>query len=220
MTTNDVPSQPIRQMVRVLRWYGIADVPVLDAMARVPRHLFIPAGHRYDFDPYGDHPCPIGHGQTISQPFIVAHMTVLLSVSPGMRVLEVGTGCGYQAAVLLELGAAVRGLELVPELAEHAAGTLSSLGYSGFSVAAGDGYRGWPEGGPFDRIMVSCAPERVPEALLQQLSDKGRMVLPLGPMNSQRLVVIRKSGEGTSMTEDIPVRFVPMVPGRRAEGQR
>lgn len=212
----DLPIDRAKAMTRVLRWYGITDEPVLEAMARVPRHMFIPDTHSHDCDPYGDHPCPIGHGQTISQPFIVAHMTVLLSVKPGMRVLEVGTGCGYQAAVLLELGASVFGIELVRELSEHGARTLASLGYSGFRLMTGDGFGGWPEGGPFDRIIVSCAPERVPAVLVDQLSETGRMVLPVGPLHSQKLVVVQRDRGRSSFTPDLPVRFVPMVPGADA----
>ena len=128
-----------------------------------------------------------------------------------MRVLEVGSGCGYAAAVLLELGAEVFGIEAVPDLETHSERVLASLGYSGFHGLAGDGSLGWPGGGPFDRILVSCAPETVPKALVEQLADSGRMILPVGPLFDQRLVVLEKSSKGVTMTEDLPVRFVPMT---------
>ncbi len=206
-----VPPEEAARTVRVLRMYGLRDDRVIDAVSRVPRHLFIPGEFRETADPYGDHPCPIGHGQTISQPFVVAYMVSGLRVEPGMRVLEVGSGCGYAAAVLLELGAEVFGIEAVPDLETHSERVLASLGYSGFHGLAGDGSLGWPGGGPFDRILVSCAPETVPKALVEQLADSGRMILPVGPLFDQRLVVLEKSSKGVTMTEDLPVRFVPMT---------
>lgn len=201
----------VDSMLRTLGRYGIPHGPVLDAMARVPRHLFIPPEFRNTCDPYGDHPCPIGHGQTVSQPFIVAYMAGLLGVSPGMRVLEVGTGCGYLTAVLLEMGVAVFGIEIIGFFAEHAVRTLRSLGYSGFRIVTGDGSSGWPEGGSFDGILVSCAPRSIPESLVEQLGEGGRIVIPVGPPEEQRLVVIVKRGGRAVQTVDIPVRFVPMV---------
>jgi len=203
------------RMIKVLGMYGISDRVVLDAVSRVPRHLFIPEEHRFQADPYGDHPCPIGHGQTISQPFIVAYMTSMLGVKPGLRVLEVGTGCGYQTAVLLELEARVYSIELVPDLSEHSVGTLSALGYSGFRAAVGDGFKGWPSEQPFDRIIVSCAPVNIPETLVEQLADPGVMVLPVGPSHNQRLVRVKKEEGRVTVVEDIPVRFVPMISGGR-----
>ena len=220
MPISDDPGAPagrIDGMVRVLRGYGIDDESVIGAMSRVPRHLFIPRDHRADCDPYGDHPCPIGHGQTISQPFIVAYMVSGLGILPGMRVLEVGIGCGYQAAVLVELGVQVYGMDIIAELAEGADRTLASLGYSGFRVRTGDGFAGWPDEAPFDRIIVSCAPDRVPDALVEQLADPGLMILPVGFSWEQRLVRVRKQQGRLTFIEDLPVRFVPMVSGRGVE---
>ncbi|MFH1039101.1 MAG: protein-L-isoaspartate(D-aspartate) O-methyltransferase [PVC group bacterium] len=200
------------RMVRQLRQYGITDAKVLAAMGTVPRHLFIPATYRDASDPYGDHPCPIGHGQTISQPYIVAYMTEKLALKPGEKILEIGTGSGYQAAILAELGAEVFTIEIVPALAEHAKKVLAEQGYDGVQVLSGDGYRGWPEESPFDAIIVTCAPDEVPRVLIEQLKDGGRMILPLGAW-SQRLVICRKKGKEIEIEEDLPVRFVPMVHG-------
>jgi protein-L-isoaspartate(D-aspartate) O-methyltransferase len=201
-------------MVEQLRAYGIADSAVLEAMAEVPRHLFIPARFRSITAPYGDHACPIGHGQTISQPYIVAYMTGYISPRPGERILEVGTGSGYQAAVLAELGAEVYSIEIIPELADHARGVLEELGYDEVRVRTGDGYLGWPEHAPFDAVIVTCAPEEVPEALVEQLAPSGRMILPLGEADGmQRLVTLRKTPDGMEVREEMPVRFVPMVHG-------
>ncbi|MFO7627317.1 MAG: protein-L-isoaspartate O-methyltransferase [Candidatus Fermentibacteraceae bacterium] len=204
-------SVSVDSMLRTLRRYGIQGGPVMDAMARVPRHLFIPPEFRSTCDPYGDHPCPIGHGQTVSQPFIVAYMAGLLGLSPGMRVLEVGVGCGYLTAVLLEMGVAVFGIELIGFFAEHAARTLRSLGYSGYRIITGDGAAGWPGEESFHGILVSCAPRSVPEHLLKQLGDGGRMVIPVGPPDDQRLVIVDRRDGRAVQTRDIPVRFVPMV---------
>lgn len=204
-------SEPIGSMLRTLRRYGIPEGPVLDAMARVPRHLFIPPGLRNTCDPYGDHPCPIGHGQTISQPFIVAYMAGLLGAAPGMRVLEVGTGCGYMTAVLLEMGLEVYGIEVIGSFVSSAERTLRSLGYSGFRIVTGDGSAGWPQDGSFHGIVVSCAPRSVPDPLLKQLADGGRMVVPVGPPDDQRIITLERRGARTVLTPDIPVRFVPMV---------
>jgi len=201
-------------MVDQLRAYGIADSAVLEAMAQVPRHLFIPSRFRSITAPYGDHACPIGHGQTISQPYIVAYMTGYISPRPEERILEVGTGSGYQAAVLAEMGAEVYSIEIIPELADHARGVLGELGYDGVHVRTGDGYLGWPEHAPFDAVIVTCAPEEVPEALVEQLAPDGRMILPLGEADGmQRLVTLRKTPDGMEVREEMPVRFVPMVHG-------
>jgi protein-L-isoaspartate(D-aspartate) O-methyltransferase len=199
------------QMLSTLRWHGIRDARILAAMRAVPRHRFIPPSHR-GRDAYGDHPCPIGHGQTISQPFIVAHMSLRLEVRPGMRVLEVGTGCGYQAAVLAELGAVVFTIERVGPLAEYAREALAACGYDSVKVRAGDGYLGWPEEAPFDGVLAACAAPNVPQALVGQLADGGRMILPVGT-DLQRLVLLRRTGSDIEQNDDLWVRFVPMVPG-------
>lgn len=205
-----------REMTEMLRRYGIRDGRVLAAMRKVRRHQFIPAAFRRHGAAYGDHAWPIGHDQTISQPFIVAYMTEKLGVKSGERVLEIGTGSGYQAAVLAELAAAVYSVEIVPELARHARRVLAAEGYADrVHVLAGDGYRGWPEHAPFDAIIVTCAPEEVPPALVAQLKDNGRMILPAGSWAGQRLLILRKEGGQVRRSEDLPVRFVPMV---RAEG--
>lgn len=197
-------------MVAQLRKYGIQDERVLEVMGRIPRHRFIPAGVG-GCDPYGDHPCPIGHGQTISQPFIVAYMTARMNVQPGERVLEVGTGSGYQAAVLAALGAEVFSVEIVPALGLHAANQFRAQGLA-VHARVGDGYQGWAEEAPFDVIMVTCAPDAIPEGLVHQLRDGGRMVLPLGDQ-VQQLVVLRKRDGRVETEADLPVRFVPMVRG-------
>ena len=208
--TGDWPAER-GAMVNVLRVYGIKDERVLAAMAKVRRHIFIPEAHRNRRDAYGDHPCPIGRGQTISQPYIVAHMTEKINPKPGEKVLEIGTGSGYQAAILAECGADVYSIEIVPELAKHAREALASEGYKKVHVLTGDGYKGWPEHIPFDAIIVTCAPEDVPQALVDQLKDGGRMILPVGGIGYQRLVILRKNAGKIIQEDDLPVRFVPMV---------
>lgn len=197
-------------MVSVLRLYGIRDDRVLAAMRKVRRHVFIPEDYRNRRDAYGDHPCPIGHGQTISQPYIVAYMTEKITPKPGEKILEIGTGSGYQAAILAECGADVYSIELIPELAQHARAVLASEGYKKVHVLTGDGYKGWPEHSPFDAIIVTCAPEDMPQTLVAQLKDGGRMILPLGA-GFQRLVIMRKRDSKIVQEDDLPVRFVPMV---------
>ncbi len=192
----------------------ITNPQVLDAMRAVPRHLFIPAGARALA--YGDHPVPIGHSQTISQPYIVALMTQLLEPARSHRVLEIGTGSGYQAAVLSLLVREVVSLEIVPELARSASETLARLGYKNVTVHQADGYKGWPAGAPYDRIIVTAAPPEVPRALLDQLAPGGKLVAPVGQgWWSQELIVVDKGADGrTRRRPVIPVRFVPMVPGK------
>jgi protein-L-isoaspartate(D-aspartate) O-methyltransferase len=184
------------------------------AMARVPRHEFVPEWE-IPFA-YANRPLGIGHGQTISQPYIVAVMTDLLDLKEDDRVLEVGTGCGYQAAVLAETAGQVYTLESVPELAEQARFRLQRLGYRNVTVRVGDGYRGWPEEAPFDAIMVTAAPPDIPPALGEQLGTGGRMVIPVGRSNeTQMLYRCVKQADGTLSKEaKLPVAFVPMVEGR------
>jgi len=201
------------KMVGQLRAYGVKDPEVLRAMAKIRRHAFIPESHRDMRDAYGDHPCPIGHGQTISQPYIVAYMTEKLRPQKGEKILEIGAGSGYQAAVLAELGAAVFSIEIIPALARHARAALDAEGYAQVKVLEGDGYKGWPEHAPFDAIIVTCAPENVPQALVEQLREGGRMILPVGPQGDQRLVILRKKSGQPHREDDLPVRFVPMVQG-------
>ncbi len=201
-----------KAMVEDLRRYRIQDEHVIETMAKVRRHMYIPADLRDQVDPYGDHPCPIGYGQTISQPFIVAYMTQRIEVKPGMRILEVGTGSGYQAAVLAEMGADVYSIEIIPELAEHARKVLVAEGYTNVTVKCGDGYKGWPEHAPFDAIIVTCAPSEIPEALTAQLKEDGRMILPVGT-GVQQLVILEKHDGKFLEIPDMYVRFVPMVKG-------
>jgi len=201
-------------MVALLRKYDVKDEKVLAAMAKVRRHAYIPKKYRVA-SAYGDHPLPIGHRQTISQPYIVAYMTERMELKEGEKVLEIGTGSGYQAAILAELGLKVYSIEIIPELAEHARKALKAEGYKDVKVLAGDGYKGWPEHSPFDAVIVTCAPEQVPEALVEQLKEGGRMILPLGGRR-QRLVILRKKDGKVVMENDIGVRFVPMVKGKPA----
>ena len=208
-----------KAMVEVLRRYRIRDERIIEAMGKVRRHMYLPEALRHRVDAYGDHPCPIGHGQTISQPYIVAYMTQHIAPKPGMRILEIGTGSGYQAAVLAELGAEVYTIEIVPELAEHARRVLAAEGYTGVRVRCGDGYMGWPEEAPFDAIIVTCAPDAVPDALVAQLRDGGRMILPVGS-GVQRLVILEKEGGSVREIPDLFVRFVPMVEGGSAEDEK
>jgi protein-L-isoaspartate(D-aspartate) O-methyltransferase len=183
---------------------------VLDAMRRVDRSQFVTPGT--EIYAWENRPLPIGYGQTISQPFIVALMTDLLELKPDHRVLELGTGSGYQAAVLSELAAEVYTIEIVPELAESAAKRLSALGYENVSVRSGDGWHGWAEAAPFDRIIVTAVGEEIPPALIEQLTVGGRMVMPIGPQHGgQNLTVIDKTESGLERTEVLPVQFVPIT---------
>ena len=187
---------------------GVADRLTLRAMRQVPRHLFVPA--ESSSDAYADHPLPIGSGQTISQPYIVAFMTEALGLRGGERVLEIGTGSGYQSAVLATIAARVFSIEIVEPLAREARERLWKLGYANVEVRAGDGYEGWPEAGPFDAIIVTAAAPRVPEPLRQQLKEGGRLVLPVGEA-FQELIVITRRGDRFEERNLLPVRFVPMT---------
>ena len=190
---------------------GVEDPRVLDVMKVVERHKFVP--ERYSESAYKDGPLPIGYGQTISQPFIVAFMTENLKLEPSHKVLEIGTGSGYQAAVLSELCDHVYTIEIVDELANESAERLGRLGFNNITVRSGDGYKGWPEEAPFDRIMVTAAPEEIPELLTEQLAEGGVMVIPVGKQYEiQYLWVITKEADGSIKKEKIlPVRFVPMI---------
>ena len=190
---------------------GIEDQAVLGAMLAVPRHLFVPDEHRGRA--YGDHPLPIGHGQTISQPYIVAFMTELLDLAPGDRVLEVGTGSGYQAAVASMLADSVFSVEIVPELAAGAEARLAGLGVRDVRVRNGDGYFGWEEHAPYDAIFVTAAAGHVPPPLVQQLVPGGRMAIPVGgPFQLQNLVLVEKAADGSVTTRSVlPVQFVPLT---------
>jgi protein-L-isoaspartate(D-aspartate) O-methyltransferase len=187
---------------------GVRDPNVLAAMRTVPRHLFVPEDVRPQA--YADHPLPIGDGQTISQPYIVGLMSELLAVKPGDRVLEIGTGSGYQAAVLAAMGCQVYTIEIREALARSAADRLAALGYTSVQVRAGDGYAGWPEAAPFAGIIVTAAPERIPQPLVDQLAPGGRLVIPVGSFY-QQLKVLTKEAGGLSQRDVIPVRFVPMT---------
>jgi len=187
----------------------ITNARVLAAMRKVPRHEFVPEPLRAEA--YDDHPLPIGLGQTISQPYIVAFMTEQLEPKRTDRVLEIGTGSGYQAAVLAELVAEVYTIEIVEELANRAAADLKRLGYTNVHVRAGDGYKGWAEAAPFDSVIVTCAPEQVPQPLTDQLRNGGRMIIPVGPLWNQELVLLRKEGGKLEQHAVLPVQFVPMT---------
>jgi protein-L-isoaspartate(D-aspartate) O-methyltransferase len=181
---------------------------VLEAMATVPRHEFVPkVVSKYA---YWDEPLPIGYGQTISQPFIVAFMTEQLDPKPTDRVLEIGTGSGYQAAVLSRLVAEVYTVEIIEPLAKRAEADLKRLGYNNVRVLAGDGYQGWPDHAPFDAIIVTCAPDQIPQPLVEQLRDGGRMIIPVGPADNQQLYLLQKHGTKVEQQATLPVRFVPM----------
>ena len=212
-TQNDPNFDRLRKLMikNQLQSRGIRDDAVLKVMRSVERHNFVPENYRDRA--YSDGPLPIGHGQTISQPYIVAFMTEQLQVSSQHKVLEIGTGSGYQAAILGELAKHVFTIEIIPELAEGAKNILNHLSYKNITVRAGDGYKGWPEEAPFERIMVTAAPTEIPQTLIDQLAPGGRMILPVGAQFLvQYLWVIEKDDQGTVTKEKIlPVRFVPMV---------
>jgi protein-L-isoaspartate(D-aspartate) O-methyltransferase len=206
--TPDWDAQRSRMVESQLRARDIRDPRVLTAMREVPRHLFVPEAERENA--YADFPLPIGYSQTISQPYIVGFMTQALDVSPEHKVLEIGTGSGYQAAILGRLAREVYTIEIVEPLAERSRGLLQQLGFTNVHVRVGNGYLGWPEQAPFDRIMVTAAPEEVPPALVEQLKIGGRMAIPVGTI-SQELRIMRRTEKGMETIETLPVRFVPMT---------
>ena len=197
-----------RNLIDQLRSQGISNSTVLDAMLKVPRHKFVPSSQQHMA--YENRPLSIGHGQTISQPFIVGYMTEAASIAPGEKVLEIGTGSGYQAAVLAELAKEVYTIEIIPELAEGARSVLRELGYKNVQVKTGNGYEGWPEHAPFDAIVVTAAPDEVPQTLVNQLALRGKMVIPVGS-TFQEMVIITRDESGVVERRTIPVRFVPMT---------
>jgi protein-L-isoaspartate(D-aspartate) O-methyltransferase len=205
---SDWDAQRQRMVKEQLRTRGIHSARVLDAMMAVPRHLFVPEPDR--IRAYGDFPISIGHGQTISQPYIVGFMTQELAIESAHRVLEIGTGSGYQAAVLGLLAKDVYTLEIVAPLAERARETLATLGYHNIAVRIGNGYLGWPEHAPFDRIMVTAAPDEVPAPLVQQLKIGGLMAIPVGTV-TQQMRILRRTSAGIETLQILPVRFVPMT---------
>jgi len=196
----------------------ITNARVLAAMGKVPRHELVPAA--LQAQAYGDYPLPIGFEQTISQPFIVAFMTEKLEPKTTDKVLEIGTGSGYQAAVLAELVCEVYTIEIVEPLARRAEADLKRLGYTNIFVRAGDGYKGWPEAAPFDAVIVTCAPEHVPQPLVEQLKAGGRMIIPVGPAGNQELYLLSKKGDKVERRAVLPVRFVPMTGSKGAEVKR
>ncbi len=197
-----------RMVASQLRGRDITNPAVLEAMGRVPRHRFVPAG--LESQAYDDNPLPIGDGQTISQPYIVAYMTQVLEPAKTDRVLEIGTGSGYQAAVLAGLVKEVYTIEIVPSLGARAAALLTSLGYTNVHTRVGNGYAGWPDAAPFDKIIVTAAPEEIPAALVDQLAIGGVMAVPVG-RDFQLMTVLRKTAEGLLKQETMAVRFVPMI---------
>ena len=188
---------------------GVTDERVLRAMRKVPREQFVPEQIRGQS--YSDGPLPIGYDQTISQPFVVAFMTEKLRLRPTDRVLEIGTGSGYQAAILAELAAKVYTIEIVEPLGKRAAQTLQRLGYKNVQVKIGDGYQGWPEYAPFDAVIVTCAPDHVPRPLVEQIKEGGRIIIPVGPAGDQTLYLLEKKNDRLEQRNVLPVSFVPMT---------
>jgi len=207
--TGDPARAEREKMVRTqIAARGVKDPRVLAAMSEVPRHLFVEPAHRGDA--YGDHPVPIGEGQTMTQPYIAALMTELLDIQPSDRILEIGTGSGYESAVLSRLARQVYSIEILPGISRRAQERLRSLGCANIVFRIGDGYRGWPDAAPFDGIIVTAAPRQIPPALLEQLAPNGRMVIPVGDFFQELKVFARGAHGELSETSVLPVRFVPM----------
>ncbi|PYJ41790.1 MAG: protein-L-isoaspartate(D-aspartate) O-methyltransferase [Verrucomicrobia bacterium] len=213
-SVDDFAAQRERMVKEQIAMRGVTEEKVLAAMRKVPREEFVPEEFRAAS--YDDRPLPIGYDQTISQPFIVAFMTDALRPQAGDRVLEIGTGSGYQAAILAELVAEVYSIEIIEPLAKTAEATLQRLAYKNVHVKAGDGYKGWPEHAPFDCIIVTCAPDHVPKPLVEQLREGGRMIVPVGPLGNQDLYLLEKENGELRQRAVSPVRFVPMT-GEAAE---
>ena len=208
-SVSEFAAQRQRMVERQLKARGIKDERVLAAMGKVPREEFVPQElHAVSYD---DGPLPIGYDQTISQPYIVAFMTEELRLKPSDRVLEIGTGSGYQAAILAELVSEIYSVEIVEPLARAAKATLQRLAYKNVHVKVSDGYKGWPEAAPFDAIIVTCAPNKVPQPLIDQLKDGGRMIIPVGERFAQQLYLLEKKNGQLKESATLPVRFVPMA---------
>ena len=216
ITAADFGAQRERMVKEQIAARGVSDERVLSAMRTVPRHEFV--AEKWRGEAYDDGPLPIGYDQTISQPYVVALMTEQLRPQPEHRVLEIGTGSGYQAAVLAGLVSEVYSIEIVEPIVKMAEATLQRLGYKNVHVRIGDGYKGWPEHAPFDSIIVTCAPDHVPQPLVEQLKEGGRMVIPVGPPLAQELYVLTKSNGQLRQAALLDVRFVPMT--RAAEPRK
>ncbi len=208
--TDDFQGARQQMVLNQIKARGVSNPKVLAAMQQVPRHRFVPTN--MIARAYADRPLPIGEGQTISQPYIVALMTAALKLEGRERVLEIGTGSGYQAAILAEIAAEVYTIEIKTKLYHRATGLLSDLGYAGIKTRSGDGYFGWPEAAPFDAIMITAAVDHIPPPLIKQLKDGGRLILPLGnPLSYQNLVLVSKSGDDVTVKQITGVLFVPMT---------
>lgn len=208
-----------QELINSIRLKGVKDERVLKALASVPRHMFVTDDLK--LNSYDDNPLPIGQGQTISQPFIVAYMTEALSLKPEDRVLEIGTGSGYQACVLARLSKDVYSIEIIPELAEKAKQVLTSVGVDNVHVKTGDGYKGWDEHAPYDAIIITAAPPEIPQKLIDQLKVGGRLIAPVGDDGMQWLVrLTKRAGDKVTKETLLPVRFVPMVPGKEPKPKK
>lgn len=211
-TQDNKYSMQKKLLIDEIRSQGVRDETVLKALEDVPRHLFVPQNFR-DAS-YDNGPLPIGQGQTISQPYIVAYMTEALKLKRSDKVLEIGTGSGYQSAIIADLVDNVYSIEVLPELSKQAQKTFAEVGIDNVHLKIGDGYKGWPEEAPFDAIIVTAAPPEIPQALISQLADGGRLIAPVGGNDFQYLVLITRDSDKISRKKLLPVRFVPMVPGK------